>query len=104
MAAHQFFQGFFGDNPPQNNLKPPYPFNFPNYTWNTIILEIANNWSFARWLVYRHRENILKNVDEWEKTWLEFLVNNNIDIMKYEKDSDKFIEDHYKKDMGYATH
>jgi len=99
MSQHEFFQGFFEEGQgPQG--PPPYPFNFPNYTWNTIVLEIANNWAFARWLVYRHNEKMLKQVDPLEKMWLEFLLNNNIDILQYEKDSDKFITDNFKKDMG----
>lgn len=97
--SHQFFQGFFGDQQPQT---PPYPYNFPNYTWNTVILEIANNWPFARWLVYRHKEGMLKTVSEMEKMWIEFLTNNNINILSYEKDVERFLSEHYKKDMGYA--
>ncbi|GAG03028.1 unnamed protein product, partial [marine sediment metagenome] len=48
-SQEQFFdqEKFFNKVPQQTSM--PYPMNFPDYIWNTIILEIANNWSFARW-------------------------------------------------------
>jgi len=66
------------------------------YLYNCLVLEIANNWPWVRWLMYRHREKILKKVDPLEKDWFNFIISNNIDIEKYEKNSDLFIKDYFK--------
>jgi len=86
---HVFFQQF-GNNRPEI-------IENPTYLYNTMILEISNNWPWVRWLMYRYREKILKEVDILERDWLDFIIKNNIDVEKYEKDSSKFIEDFLKK-------
>ncbi len=102
--AHQFFnQEQFFEKAPQEMGVPPYPINFPNYMWNTIILEIYNNWPHARWLMYRYQEQQLKQVDPVEKDWIDFILQNNIQILKYEKDNEKFLKDYFKENMGENT-
>lgn len=93
---HQFFEGFFNSN---IKNEPPFPFNNSKYVWNTIILELVNSWPSVRWLVYRHKENILKKINPVEKDWLEFISKNNIDILSYEKDVQKFFNDYFKENM-----
>jgi hypothetical protein len=41
---------------------------------------------------YRHEE--LKQVDPLERDWFNFIVSNNVDIEKYEKDFSLFIKDY----------
>lgn len=100
---HQFFdQEEFFNKAPIPSMQ--YPMNFPDYIWNTLILYIANNWSSTRWLMYRHKEKILKQVDQFEKIKIGFLLINKINILNYEKKNNKkFIEDYFKKNMGVAT-
>lgn len=102
-SQEQFFdqEKFFNKAPQKTSM--PYPMNYPDYMWNTIILEISNNWGFARWLMYRHQEKLLKKVDHMEKIWIEFLLINKINILPYEKNNDQFLKDHFKEDMGDVT-
>lgn len=77
---------------------PPLP---PNYEYNGMILEIANNFPFVRWLMYRHKEQQLKNVkDNYEGEWFKFLLNNyHIDVLKFNnKEEDKFVQEYYRTD------
>jgi hypothetical protein len=86
---HIFFQQF------GINQGIQIPIN-PTYQYNTMILELANNWAFVRWLLCRFKDNMLKDVDPLEKEWLEFVTSNNLNIEKYEKDSNLFIEENLK--------
>ena len=72
------------------------PNNNPDYLYNTLILEMANNWPWVRWLMDRFRNQDLKEVDVFEKDWLSFISGNNIDIEKYGEDSDQFIKEWFK--------
>ena len=86
---HHFFQTFF----PQQGAPQADP---PYMQHNLLVLNIMNNWQFARWLMCRHREGWLKQVDEMEKVWLDFLINNKIDIESY-KDKEQFWMQNSKK-------
>ena len=72
------------------------PNSDPDYLYNTLVFEIANNWPWVRWLMDRFRNEDLKQVDMMEKEWFSFISENQIDVEKYGKDSDQFIEDWFK--------
>jgi len=80
---HQFFQQF---GVPQQQA--------PQYSQetliNTMILEIGNNWPYARWLMDRHRNGEIKQVDPLENDWLQFILGNNIDIESF-ANAEEFI-------------
>jgi hypothetical protein len=86
-GQHVFFQEF--GIPPTESPIPPNP----QYLRNTLVLEIFNNWPFARWLMDRYRNGLVKKVDLLEQDWLKFIISNNIDLEKYGKNSEKFLED-----------
>ena len=90
--AHVFFQEF--GIPPQN-IQPSQ--EDLKYNANCLIFEIANNWPFVRWMMDQYRNGVLKQVDSIEKEWLNIIVNNHIDVEKYGKDSDKFIQEYIQK-------
>jgi len=89
----QIFFGNFG-GPQQEQVKSSS--EDLDYLYNTLILEIANNWPWVRWLMDRFRNNDLKEEDILERNWLSFISENNIDVEKYGKDSDQFIKDWFK--------
>ena len=68
----------------------------PNYLYNTMLLELASSWAFVRWLMCQYRENTLVNVDPVEGEWLQFIISNNIDVEKYEKNTELFLEENFK--------
>ena len=88
---HVFFQQF--GMPPQ---QPQVEVN-PIYQYNTIIFEMAANWPFVRWLMDKYRNNLLKKVDPAEQEWFHFILNNKIDVEKYGKNVDLFLEENFKK-------
>jgi len=88
---HIFFQQF-GINP---NGEIQIPID-PTYAHNTMIMEIYNNWPFCRWLMFRYKEGVLKQVDQVENEWLNFIMKNNLDLEKYEKDCDSFLKENIK--------
>ena len=90
--AHVFFQEF--GIPPENNESLPEQ---TKYLKNCLVLEIANNWSHIRWMMDRYRHEELKQVDPLEKDWFNFIMSNNIDIEKYEKNSEQFINEYLEK-------
>ena len=69
----------------------------PNYLYNTMIFEIATNWSFVRWLMCQYRENTLVNIDPIEHDWLQFIISNKIDVEKYQKDVNLFLDENLKQ-------
>jgi len=85
-----FFQAIFG---PQNaqNKQPVHEYIIHNET----VLEITNNWKFVRWLMCRHREGWLKEVDQMENLWINFILSKNIDIESY-KNEEEFLKEHWK--------
>jgi hypothetical protein len=88
--VHPFFQEFI------NNQSGPTVQENPTFNHNNMVLEIANNWPFVRWTLWRYNEGKLKTVDLMEQDWLNFIIKNNIDVEKYGKDSDSFLKDHLK--------
>jgi hypothetical protein len=92
--AHVFFQEF-GINPgiDENQISPGQA----KYLKNCLVLEIANNWPFVRWMMDRFRNEELKQVDPLEEAWFNFIFSNHIDIEKYEKNSDQFINEYLEK-------
>lgn len=85
MQQH-IFQQFFGPNmgQSQQNPLPQYIFN------NELVLEITNNWRFVRWLLFRHREGKLTDMDQMEQAWFNFIMSKNIDIESF-SNSDEFL-------------
>ena len=90
--AHVFFRDFF---PPKS--EDQIPPEQTKYNRNYLVLEIANNWPFVRWLMDRHRNQELKSVDLMEKDWFNFIINNNINVEKYGSNSDEFINEYIEK-------
>ena len=87
---HQYFQQFnVGETPTLNTDLTP------ELNHNNMVLEICNNWPWAKWLMCKYREGWLKNVDPMEQDWYNFIINNGIDIETY-KDSKEFMEKHLK--------
>ena len=68
----------------------------PDYIHNTLIFEMAANWPWVRWLMDRFNRQEIKEVDMLERDWLNFILQNKIDVEKYGKDSDQFIEEWFK--------
>ena len=86
--------GNMGGIPRQEEIQGPC--TDPIYLHNTMVFEIAANWPFVRWLMYRIKNQEVKEVDNMERDWLNFILQNQIDVEKYEKDSDQFIEEWFK--------
>lgn len=77
-----FFQAFFG---PQQSAQTQQ--QTPEYiVYNEIVLEIINNWEFVKDLIQRHISGKLKQVDQLEQTWFNFLNANKIDIRLYKNE------------------
>lgn len=74
----------------------PNPSNDPTYLHNTLVMEMAANWPWVRWMMDRYRNNELKQVDPLERDWFNFVIGNNIDVEKYGKDSDLFLDEWFK--------
>lgn len=75
----------------------------PRYYHNTMILEIANNFKYVRWLLYLVKENKLKRIDSITQEWLEFIQINGIaeKLLNYSKDEDrKFIDEYFKTESS----
>ena len=83
MNPHEFFQNIVVQQQPQQ-ADPQY------LQWNYIVLEISNNWSFVRWLMCRYREGWLKQMDQMEQFWYNFIINNNINVELY-KNEEEFL-------------
>jgi hypothetical protein len=67
-----------------------------NYNFNTLIFEVAANWAFVVDMMKRAYSGALKQVDSLERDWLNFIIENSININDYQ-DSDSFIEAWFKK-------
>ena len=79
----QIFQ-MNGQQAPTNNMTP-------ELAHNLLIMEMCSNWSFVRWLMYRYRNGILKEIDEMENVWINFIKKHNINVELY-KNEDEFLE------------
>jgi hypothetical protein len=94
MHTHQRI--VFGNMGMPREEKIPSPSEDPIYLHNTLIMEMANNWPWVRWMMDRLNHKELKNVDFMEKDWLNFVLQNQIDVEKYGKDSDQFLKEWFK--------
>lgn len=72
------------------------PSDDPTYLHNTLVFEIVNNWPWVRWLMDRVSHQEVKQVDPMERDWLNFILQNHIDVEKYGKDSDQFLNEWFK--------
>ena len=70
--------------------------NDSDYLHNTLVFEMAANWPWVRWMMDKFRNKELNQVDMMERDWLNFILQNDIDVEKYEKNSDQFIDDWFK--------
>ena len=76
-----FFQAFF--NGGQMQMQEP-PQQIPEYiNHNETVLEIVNNWNYAKDLMTRQAQGKLQQVDQWEQLWYNFLVSKGINIFTY---------------------
>jgi len=62
-----------------------------NYNFNTMVFEIASNWGFVTELMKRFKDGNVKQVDPLERDWLNFFIQNQVEIEKYENE-EQFIE------------
>ena len=72
------------------------PSEDPTYLHNTFIMEMAANWPWVRIMMDLYRNNELKQVNPMERDWFNFIIGNNIDVEKYGKDSDLFLNEWFK--------
>ena len=72
------------------------PNDDPTYLYNTMVFEIAANWPFVQNLMKRFYTKELKEVDMLERDWLNFILNEKIELHKYE-DKDQFIDACFKE-------
>jgi hypothetical protein len=80
------FQGFFA--PKQTQIQQ----QIPEYiTHNEVIMEISNNWMHVKDLMKKFYDGKLKEVDQLEQHWFNFLSQNKIDIRTY-KNEEEFIQ------------
>ena len=86
-----FFRSFFTGQ--QNTQKTN---NNPNYMkYNEGILEIINNWIEVNNLMKKYKKGEIKEVDQLEHSWYNFLIGNNIDITLY-KNEEEFLNIFWK--------
>ncbi len=67
-----------------------------NYKFNTLVLEIANNWGFVKNIMSSFSSGNLKSVDPMERDWINFIMENQLNFNNYES-SDKFVESCLRK-------
>lgn len=91
--SHVFFQEFGIHQGQGQEITPEQS----KYFRNSLILEIYNNWPFVRWMMDLYRSQELKTVDPLEKDWINFIISNNIDVEKFGKDSELFLNEYIEK-------
>ena len=91
------FGGMPGGQVQQEEIKGPN--DDPTYLHNTMVFEIGANWPFVQDLMKRFHTRELKNVDLLERDWLTFILENHIEMHKYE-DSDQFIDANFKENKA----
>ena len=90
---HVFFQSF-GIN---TQVPEEISAETKKHLENVLILEISNNWPFVRCLMDKYRNGNLHSVDHLEKDWFNFLISNHVDVEKYGKNSDQFVQEYIRK-------
>ena len=66
------------------------------YLHNTLVFEMAANWPYVMDLMKRFGANEIKQVDVWERDWLNFALANHVEMEKYGSDSDQFVNAWFK--------
>jgi hypothetical protein len=89
----------FGNIGGHTQKKVPGPCDDPTYLHNTLILEIASNWIYVVRLMHRFNNKTIKTVDNLERDWITFMMENHVDVNKYGEDSSQFINDWLKKNI-----
>lgn len=94
MKTHQrIVFGNMPGGPKQEKILGPN--DDPDYIFNTMVFEIAANWSFVQELMEKFHNKSIKGVDPLERDWLNFVLNNHIELHTYE-DADQFTEAWFK--------
>ena len=97
--GHSKFFSEFGQPFQQPGQQPPSD-ELQDYYHNTFVLEIENNFPFAQWLMHRYVQGLIKQVDQIEKNWLDFLLGNNINILEFKKgEQKKFTEKYFRHNI-----
>lgn len=76
--------------------RPQMPKAEINYLYNSVILELYNNWEFVTDLMFKYKNNLLKQVNQVDHEWIQFIVQNNIQLENYET-PELFLEQNEKK-------
>ncbi len=87
----------FGNMGGQHQEKIQGPNDDPTYLFNTMVFEIGSNWSYVIDLMERFKSGDLKQVDVLERDWLNFIMTNKLNDKIQGDDSDKFVEEVFKK-------
>lgn len=92
MQNPHFFQSFFGNNSQMLQNES----SIPEYiTYNEIVLEMVNNWTFVRYITDKYKLGKLTQVDEMENLWLNFIIQQNVNIEIY-KNNEEFLQAFWK--------
>lgn len=86
----------FGNIGASGGVEAPLSEGMQKYLFNSLVLEIVTNWGFVVNLMERVASNQVKRVDQAEQEWLNFILNNQIQIDQYET-SDLFMNAWLKK-------
>ena len=91
--THVFFQSF-GINPqgPEELTEDQ-----KKHLRNVLVLELSNNWPFVRCLMDKYRNGLLKEVDPLERDWFNFIISNHVDVEKYGKNFEDFVQEYIQK-------
>ena len=85
----------FGGMPGPQQQEIPGPNDDPDYKFNTLVFEIGANWEFVIEMMKGIENGSKKTVDPLERDWLNFILQNHIDVNRY-SDSDQFVEALFK--------
>jgi hypothetical protein len=88
-------QQIFFENIGRPNNKIELSEEQKQYLRNCLIFEVTANWSFVQELMNKYKNGKLVNVDPLERDWFNFMIENNVDVDKYES-PEKFAEDYLK--------
>ena len=92
--THVFFQEF--DTRQQQQQQKPNK-GQQKYLHNCMILEISNNWEIVRELMYKYRNQLIETTDKISAEWINFILQNSIDIVKYGDSYDNFVNENLRK-------
>ena len=90
-----FFQSFFGQNGMPGMPVQEAPIPIPQYiSQNEAILEISNNWLHIKQLIKRVQIEKEMQVDDLDKNWINFVVNNRINLDSF-NDEKQFVQTYW---------